>query len=77
MAKGTTHNVFASKSGVLHVARTAAPWHSPNCVYTFGTWKGDTVKGPLRTLSPKNLTPAGTLTRTEDGWEYDASAAHV
>lgn len=73
----TIHNVWASKSGVLHISRTTAPWHSPDTVYTFGTWKDGSIKGPLRTLSRKNLTPAGAIIRTGDVWEYDASAAHV
>lgn len=75
-------NVFASKTGVLHIERTAADWHNPDYAYTWGTWKDGTVKGPLRSMKRTGLTAAGTVARTtaaDGSWSYtyNPDAAHI
>lgn len=81
MAHQKTYNVYASKTGVLHVADRNQRYAGTQTVTTWGTWKNGRVMGPLRTLRMGSLTPAGVLIRDEvDGhfrYEYRTDAAHV
>lgn len=79
--KTITRNVFASKTGVLHVGHVSE--ENPERVFTCGTWKGTgKIVGASRILEAAKVTPAGTLTETEvngraQSYAYDAEAKHA
>lgn len=78
----TTRNVFASRTGILHVAAEDQP--NEGTLYTWGTlktgWADDnsTVTGASRCLRLEALTPAGVLVSESDRkGQYFPDADHI